>query len=94
MLYNIKIPERVAKQIKEHALHIATDKPSVALQWYDDEYDKINTLNNFPQRCPLAPEDKHLDLGVRHLITGTSRILFYVDNETVVLVDFKGGGQS
>ena len=94
MSYNIEIPERVAMQIKEHALYIAKDKSSVALQWYDDIYNKISTLSDFPLRCPLAIEDKHLGFGIRHLITGTSRILFYVDNKTVVIVDFKGGGQS
>ena len=63
MSYNIEIPERVAMQIKEHALYIAKDKPSVALQWYDEIYNKITTLSAFPLRCPLALEDKHLGFG-------------------------------
>ncbi len=95
MFFNIELPDRVATQIKKHALFIAQDKPSVALGWYEEIYDKINSLNSFPLRCPLAPENKHLSFGIRHLIIGTSRILFYVDGETVVVVvDFKGGGQN
>jgi len=89
MTFNVDIPESVELQIKEQALYIAEDKPAVALQWYEDVFQQLETLETFPYRCPLAPENKHLEFDVRHLIIGNYRVLFCVEGESVLILDFK-----
>lgn len=93
MTYNIVIPPTIQGKIREQALYIAEDKPSAALKWYDDIYDGIYSLADFPNRCPLAPENAHFFFELRHLIVGNYRILFRVDGDTVAVLDFKEGHQ-
>jgi toxin ParE1/3/4 len=93
MTYNIVIPPSIQDKIREQALYIAKDKPSAALSWYDNIYDCIYSLADFPNRCPLAPENVHFLFELRHLIIGNYRILFRVDGDTVAVLDFKEGHQ-
>lgn len=48
MTYNIVIPPTIQDKIREQVLYIAEDKPSAALKWYDDIYDCIYSLGDFP----------------------------------------------
>jgi len=93
MTFSVEIPERVELQIKEQALHSAEDKPTAALQWYQDIFYLLETLNALPNRCPLAPESDHLEFEVRHLIIGNYRVLFSVEGESVLILDFKSNWQ-
>lgn len=94
MSYKIQIPPKIQDKIKTQALLIAEDKPLAALQWYDHVYEKIHSLGELPHRCPLVPENVHFDFELRHLLIGNHRILFYVEEKTVVILDFKGGRQN
>ncbi len=91
--YKIDLPQSIKDIIHEQALFIALDKPQVALEWYDNIFEKINTLNTSPERCLKAPESQYFDFDVRHLLIGNSRVLFRVRGGTVVVLDFKGGKQ-
>jgi len=50
------------------------------LSWFSALEDAILSLTEFPERCPLAPEDASFPFEVRHLLYGNSphvyRILF------------------
>ena len=91
--YKIELPQSVKDIIQEQALVIALDKPQVAFDWYEDIFEKIDTLNALPERCPTAPESQYFDFEVRHLLIGNYRVLFRVLGEIVVVLDFKGGKQ-
>ena len=92
--YKIELPESVKTKIRDQALFIAKDKPPVALQWYEHIFDQIDSLEFSPKRCSIAPESRYIDFEVRHLISGNYRILFRIDGQTVVVLDFKSGKQS
>ncbi len=92
--YEIEIPQFVSDLIDDQTFFIALDKPLVALNWQRDIREKIKTLTTFPKRCSVAPESKHLDFEVRHLLIGEYRVLFYIEGNTVKLLDFKGGAQN
>ena len=89
--YNIDLPHSVRDIIREQALFIALDKPQAAFDWYDDIFEKLETLGSFPERCPKAPESQYFEFEVRHLIIGNYRILFRIIGDTVAILDFKGG---
>lgn len=93
-IFEITIPPSVRDKIKEQALYIAQDKPAVALRWYEEVYEHIQSLSEMPKRCPLAPESRYFDFEVRHLLMGNYRTLFYISENTVVILDFKGGRQN
>ena len=94
LIYKIEIPQLVQDKIEEQALYIALDKPAVAMQWYDDIFDHIQTLDNMPTRCPFAPENQYIEDEIRHLLIGNYRVLFCIQSDTVIIVDFKGGKQN
>lgn len=88
--YDIDLPQSVKNIIREQALFIALDKPQAALEWYDDIFEKLETLSTFPERCPKAPESQYFEFEVRHLIIGAYRVLFRIIDHTVLILDFKG----
>ncbi|MEE8058766.1 MAG: type II toxin-antitoxin system RelE/ParE family toxin [Pseudomonadales bacterium] len=93
-IYNIEIPQSVKDKIEEQALYIALDKPSVALKWYDTIYNKIESLSTSPNRCSEAPESQYVDFKIYHLLIGNYRVLFYIEGQTVIILDFKSGWQN
>ena len=71
--------------IAEHISSAAAEK------WEADIFDALESLSEYPARCPIAPEDKAVDFEVRHLLCGGKqggyRIVFTIElNEKVPLV--------
>ena len=91
--YRIDIPTEVEKEIEESYLHIAEDEaaPINAARWYFSLYDKIQTLKNFPDRCPLADENCFYDYEIRNLIVGNYRVLYRIKEKTVQILHVKYG---
>ncbi len=92
--YQVVIPPVVEDKIREQALFIAEDKPAVALDWYGHIFEKIDTLESMPERCPEAPESPYVRYTLRHLIIGEYRVLFRVVENSVRILDFKSGRQN
>lgn len=92
--YEIEIPQFINDLIEDPTFFIALDKPLAALKWQRNIKERINTLTSSPKRCPVAPESKHLDFEVRHLLIGEYRVLFFIEENTVKLLDFKGSAQN
>jgi plasmid stabilization system protein ParE len=65
------------------------------LRWFQGLKDTIATLSELPKRCPLAPENKNLAFGVRHLLYGRKphvyRILFTIEGDTVFILHIRHG---
>ena len=57
-------------------------------------FDKIFSLDSIPDRCPEAPESQFVKYLVRQLLIGDYRVLFRVVDDTVRVLDFKGGRQN
>jgi len=93
-IYRVEIPEAIQDKIEEQAFYIAQDKPAVAVKWYDDICDAIHTLDSMPSRCSLAPESQYIDDDIRHLVVGNYRVLFCVEEDVVLILDFKGSPQN
>ena len=89
MTYNVDIPDIVRDKIREQAYFIARDKPRTALDWYDKIFEDILSLEEFPDRCPIAPENKHFSFELRHLLIGNYRTLFRIEAPNVLILDFK-----
>ncbi len=93
-IYNVDLPQIIIEKIREQALVIALDKPSVAVQWYDMIFEKIFSLESMPERCSESSESQYFTYVVRQLLIGDYRLLFRVAGDTVRVLDFKGGRQN
>ena len=93
-IYSVDLPQIIIEKIREQALVIALDKPSVAMQWYDMVFEKIFSLESMPERCPEASESQYFTYVIRQLLIGDYRVLFRVVDDTVRVLDFKGGRQN
>ena len=69
------------------ACHEAGD---AGLRWFRRIREAIFSLSEFPQRCPLAPENAEFPFEVRQLIYGKRphqyRILFTIEEGAVIVL--------
>ena len=89
MSYRIVIEKPAKLEIDEAAVWIGQASPERAVVWYFDLERALESLRNFPARCPLAPESRTFKSEIRHLISGTYRILFRIEDETVRILYFR-----
>ncbi len=62
------------RDIEEAQLWLAERDPDAAERWFNSIYDTIGSLEIFPERCPFAPEDKSIKLGIREIFHGHRHI--------------------
>ena len=65
---------------------IAADSSANADRFILQMEKQLNTLEHFPQRCPLIPENEHLGTYYRHLLYGDYRTLFRITGKTVYVL--------
>ncbi len=69
---------------------IASQSPSRAIRWYNNLIDTIYSLETFPTRCVIAPENEDFEDEIRQLLygkkSGIYRVLFTIrENEVHIL---------
>jgi plasmid stabilization system protein ParE len=76
-------------------LWIAERAPDSAVNWFNGLEAAIYSLEDFPQRCPLAEESKAFDVEIRQLIygkrVGAYRILFTILGDAVHVLHVRHG---
>lgn len=93
MSFNVVVEQDAEEDLKATAQWIAQYSQDKAVLWYFDATEAIESLENFPARCPLAPESKRFGTEIRHLIFGRHRILFMIDDETVYVLRIRHQAQ-
>jgi mRNA-degrading endonuclease RelE of RelBE toxin-antitoxin system len=93
--YRVIVAPVAAKSIGECARYISEvgGKPETAAKWIDRVYERINSLEAFPQRHSLAEENSHRDYEIRQQIFGNYVVLYSIDeqNLAVHIVGFRQG---
>jgi plasmid stabilization system protein ParE len=68
-----------------------------AIRWYNRLWDVIATLQNLPERCPLAPESKFFNREVRQILHGHRqhkyRILYTLEDWHVLVLHVRHGAR-
>ena len=67
---------------------IREDSPTRAAEWRQGLLQAAQALEQFPQRCPLAPESG-ATLEIRQLLYGRYRVLFTVTRDTVYILHIR-----
>lgn len=97
MSFRLSIEPTAEQDIEANLLWLAQHSEADARRWYLRVRDAIDTLENAPLRCPIAPESRHFKEEIRQLLHGKRRyvyrILFTVRKDTVHILHVRHGAQ-
>jgi toxin ParE1/3/4 len=83
MEYLVEITSRAVRDLENIYNLIQAGDTASAGRWFNGLEAAIHTLERFPHRCPLAPENKKTRRPLRHLLHGRKpnvyRILYEID---------------
>jgi plasmid stabilization system protein ParE len=76
--FRVRITRTAERDIEEIWNFTAQNSPPAAEQFIDRLEEQIETLEHFPERCPLIPENEILGTRYRHLLYGNYRSVFRI----------------
>ena len=89
---NVEIGALAEANLEEIYLRIRKDSPARAAEWRKGLLKAAQSLDQFPERCPLAPESGP-ELEIRQLVYGAYRVLFTVATDTVYVLHIRHGAR-
>ncbi|KAF0217718.1 MAG: plasmid stabilization system [Geobacteraceae bacterium] len=84
--YSVEITPAAERDVEEIWTYIADDSPENATAFIMRLEEQTEALEQFPERCPLIPENELLGTGYRHLVYGAYRTIFRITGNTVFIV--------
>lgn len=93
MAYAVRVTETAENELEETYAWIHKKSPLNAERWRFELLEKAVSLENFPERCPLAPENEDAKCELRQLILGNYRILFTIMERTVYVLHVRHGAR-
>lgn len=79
------------RRVQEIAEHIALDKPGAAVRWADSVFRAVGRLEDHPESGRVVPEMNRSE--VREIIHGAYRVIYRVEEETVLVLTVRGSRQ-
>jgi plasmid stabilization system protein ParE len=77
--YGVMVTPEAETGIVDAFLYILERSPLYAEKWLRALYKKIDSLEQMPERCPLARENDYFEDTLRHLVFKSYRIIFRVE---------------
>jgi plasmid stabilization system protein ParE len=87
--YRVEITGPAEKNIEESHDWLQAESPAAAVRWIDGLRGAIESLTNFPRRCPLAPESADHAEEIRQPLYGRYRILFVIRKQRVFVLHLR-----
>ena len=81
--YRVDVTRSAEKDVEEIWSYIAVDSPNEAAKFILKLEEQVSTLERFPLRCSLIPENEILGTDNRHLIYGNYRTIFRISGKTI-----------
>ncbi len=91
--FRVRIARAAERDIEEIWDFIAHDSPEEADKFIRRLEEQIETLERFPERCPLIPENEILGTHYRHLLHGNYRTVFRIARKTVYVLRIVHGAR-
>ena len=82
----VRVTQSAERDIEEIWGFIAADSPSAADKFIHRIEAHIDTLERFPERCPLIAENELLGTRYRHLLLAPYRLIYRVTGMTVFVM--------
>ena len=92
--FRIDIKPTAEKDLVRRYRQIAEESQQNATIWYLQIIEAIENLNVLAERCPIAPEDNDVQLGIRHLIIGNYRVLYFINDDAVEVLHIRHGSMT
>ena len=84
--YKVNITKHAQKDLEHLFYYIAADSGNNASKFILEIEEKIYTLEHFPNRNPLIPENEYFETEYRHLIYKKYRIIYRIVENTVYIL--------
>ncbi len=91
--FRIDISEIAYGDIREIFAYIAKESPAAAKRLLGTFGKMADSLEAFPHRCPVIPENGLQEKIHRHLIHGPYRMIFRVEDKTVFITRILHGAR-
>lgn len=97
MTYRVEIDPQAVTEIETAFLWLRERAPAEAVEWFNSVHQAIASLQELPERCPLAPENDAFPEEIRQLLygkrRGAYRILFTVTGDVVRVLRVRHGAR-
>jgi plasmid stabilization system protein ParE len=77
--YEVIVTPEAQEGIRSSFKYIYERAPLNAARWLQGLYDRIDTLERFPERCGFAREREYLEEDLRQLLFKSHRVIFRID---------------
>jgi toxin ParE1/3/4 len=84
--YRVEITKTAESDLWEIFHYIAVDNEAAANRLVSEIERQIDSLERYPQRCPVIPESTELAKEYRHIIYGQYRTVFRIDGSRVLIL--------
>ena len=84
--FRVDITKAAEADVTEIWEYNAQDKPDAATAFVLRLEEQIRTLERFPERAPLVPENELLGTAYRHLLHGNYRTIFKIVGSRVIIL--------
>jgi toxin ParE1/3/4 len=95
MMFRVRIEPTARADIAHHYRYLqkhafTSDYPD---EWFEEITAAILSLAEMPFRCGLAPESEEFEEEIRHLMVGSYRVLFTIEEDRVHVLHVRHGRQ-
>jgi plasmid stabilization system protein ParE len=98
MAHSVEITARALREIDEALEWLTERSQPAASRWHERLMEAVGSLEESPERYPLAPESEWYPGELRQLLygkrRGVYRILFEIRGETVYILRVRHGAQA
>lgn len=84
--HRVEITGLAESDILEIYEYISRDSRAAATKWVEEIERQINSLESFPERCPVIPESKEMGEEYRHLVYGSYRTIFRIEKTKIIIM--------
>ena len=84
--FRVEITARAERDILDTRDFITQDKPAAAIKWVREIKRQIRSLKTMPLRHEIIPEAQDLGVEYRHLIFGSYRTIYRVQDDRVIVL--------
>lgn len=95
--YRVVITPSAQRDLEEAFVWIAERNETAAIRWFNGIVEVVDTLKQFPDRCPPALENDFFEQEIRQILYGKRqhkyRILFTMEGANVFVLHVRHGAR-